>query len=118
MSHMTCNVGKTFCQGVLPFLVCMPDVDAAKSNAADMRHAEMSHVAMDVAEDGKANVGHADMGDADMNDADVGNADMNQCLQRYFRLTLDLSSCRMCVMLMLGTHTGRAPAMIRYAASL
>ena len=114
----------------------MPGVGAAKSNAADMRHADMGHVAMGIAEDGNANVSHADMGDAAMNQAtliwisackgtsgspvmpDMHDADMNQCLQRCSRLTLDLSSRRICVMLMLGTHTGRAPAMMRYAASL
>ena len=114
----------------------MPGVGAAKSNAADMRHAEMGHVAVGIAEDGNANVAHADMGDAAMNWAtliwisackgtsgspvmpDMHDADTNQCLQRCSRLTLDLSSRRICVMLMLGTHTGRAPAMMRYAASL
>jgi len=110
VSHISCKLGKTFCQGVLrlPDLVIVPGVGDAKSGAADMRHAEMA-----VLMTAMPNPHHADVGDADIDDAD-----MDQCLQRWLRLTLDFSSFQICVMLMLGTHTGRAPAMMRYAASL
>ncbi len=80
------------------FLVIMPGVSAAKSNAADMRHAEMGDVATDIADHGNANLRHADMGGAEIDDADMGNADMILCLQRYVRLTLDLPLCQMCML--------------------